>query len=291
MVRPASFGYNQETATDNHFQEQQAKDLQLNERAQSEFDQAVEILRSKTIDVVVLNDEPFPPKPDAIFPNNWFTCRQGIIDLFPMYAANRRIERDPKLIADLRHNTGASTLNDLSGSESEGNFLEGTGSMVFDHVNKTVYACISERTNIELLKMYCKENDHTLLSFEAVDEDGRPIYHTNVMLSIGKNFSVLCDEAIRDRSERNRVKEELLRTAHEIIDISQDQLKKFCGNILELKGSKGQPLIVMSETAFNGFDLSQKEKIEQFGEIVQCKIPTIEKTGGGSIRCMIAEIF
>jgi len=292
MLRPSGFGFNKQTAANNFFQSEAGlENSSIQNEAIKEFDNAVSILRSNEIDVLVLEDESISTTPDAIFLNNWFTCRAGFLELYPMFAKNRRLERNDRIIARIKDHTQAREFKDWSEHEKENKFLEGTGSMVFDHVNKTVYACISARTDQTLLEEYCSYHKLKLISFHAVDESSNPVYHTNVVLSIGNNFAVLCEEAIKSSDERNSIIEELQRTSHQVISISLQQVRQYCGNILELKSGKGRRLIVMSRSAYDSFESSEKEALSQYGELIHIPVPVIEKIGGGSIRCMIAELF
>lgn len=292
MVRPAAFGFNEETASNNFFQDNSLQhNPQLQEHALLQFDAMVELLRSNGIDVLILEDDPVPPKPDAVFPNNWFSCSNGMIQVFPMYAPVRRLEKNWPMIDAVKTKTGISVVKDWRPYEEKNIFLEGTGSMIIDHDHKIAYACLSPRTNEELFKQFCKENNYLPLSFEAADEAGREIYHTNVMMCVGKRFAVICLDAIKNEIDRKKIIHELETTGHEIINISFEQVNHFAGNMLELINDKGEPLLVMSKTAFEILLPSQVETLRTYAIILSPDVSVIEKAGGGSVRCMMAELF
>ena len=240
MVRPAAFGFNEETASNNYFQHSSLKtNEQLQQLALYQFDAMLLLLRSVEIDVLVLEDTATPQKPDAVFPNNWFSCQDGAITLYPMFAKNRRIEKREELIKILKSKTRISVVNDWSIYEAKGTFLEGTGSMIIDHEFRIIYACLSVRTDKILLENFCKKNNYTPLSFCAADENGNEIYHTNVMMCVGNRFAVLCLDAIANDFEKKIVVHELETTGHEIVTISFEQMNQFAGNMLQLKNKKG----------------------------------------------------
>ena len=290
MVRPAAFGFNEETAVDNHFQHQQYN-IDLQQQALQQFDAMVSLLRDNGIDVLVLNDEPLPPKPDAVFPNNWFCCNKAMIQVFPMYAPSRRLEKNWNMIDAVKDQTGISVVKDWGSYEERNMFLEGTGSMIIDHDHKIAYACISARTNEDLFNQFCKENNYLPISFIAGDEAGREIYHTNVMLCVGKSFAVICLDAIREEIDRKKIIHELQTTGHEIIDISFEQMNNFAGNMLELLNEKDEHIVVMSQTAFHSLKSHQLERLRQYARIVSPDVSIIEQAAGGSVRCMMAELF
>ena len=289
MVRPAAFGYNAETAVNNYFQDIQQKEKPLQEEALKEFDSMVNLLLSNNIDVLVLEDNHLPVKPDAIFPNNWFTCNNDEITVFPMCAVSRRHEKRKELIDRVKEYTGIRKLNDLGNYESKNIFLEGTGSMIIDHVNRIIYACLSLRTHKELLEKYTAENNYSVVSFAATDKAGREIYHTNVMMCIGADFAVVCSDAII-ADERNKILSSLSDTGHEIIEISLDQMNSFAGNMLELNNKK-ERLLLMSKTALNALSPEQVLTLEKYCRIIAPDLSVIEKAAGGSVRCMMAELF
>jgi hypothetical protein len=292
MVRPAAFGFNEQTAANNFFQDRAEKNnARLQQDALQQFDAMVFLLRENQVEVIVLQDSAEPPKPDAIFPNNWFTCRNGEITVFPMFAPNRRQEKRLELIKQIKSFSGANTIKDLSAYEQEQKFLEGTGSMVFDHENRTIYSCLSGRTNQELFEKFAREQGYVPVAFEAADENGQEIYHTNVMLCIGRKFAVICSAAIADAMERQFILEMLSTSGHEIIDISFEQMKNFAGNMLQLQDLQGRLYLLMSSTALNSLKLEQIQSLQKFCSFITPDVSHIEKAGGGSVRCMVAEIF
>ncbi|MGN6394042.1 MAG: citrulline utilization hydrolase CtlX [Mucilaginibacter sp.] len=291
MIRPVNFGFNEETAGSNAFQNRNAAKDGVNEKAQQEFDRMVNTLRGEGVDVTVVDDTPEPYTPDSIFPNNWVSFHaDGNVFLYPMQAENRRLERREDVIAKLEDDFAVKHIIDLSRFETEDKFLEGTGSMVLDRVNKIAYACLSPRTDREVLNLFCEQAGYTPVSFDAVDEKGQAIYHTNVLMCIGSGFAVICLDSIPNPHEKILVKESLQSTQKEIIDISFEQMNSFAGNILEVNNSKGEALIVMSKNAFSALDEEQKATLKKYGKLVYSDINTIEANGGGSARCMMAEV-
>ncbi|HEY0057607.1 MAG TPA: arginine deiminase-related protein, partial [Flavisolibacter sp.] len=249
-------------------------------------------LRLAGIEVVIVEDTIQPIKPDAIFPNNWFnTTADGTLNIFPMFATNRREEKRDDILQMLSHDYQVINAWDWTEFEGDYKFLEGTGSVVIDHVNRFVYASISERTHPAVLEKFSAANGYKAISFKGFDEQARPLYHTNVMLSIGDGFAVLCPKAIEDDTERIAVAQLLETTGHENIYISLEQLQSFCGNILQLRNKSGDAFIVMSGRAFESFTISQRERLEQYGKLLPFDVSTIEQVAGGSVRCMIAELF
>lgn len=293
MVRPASFGFNAETAGNNAFQNnlnQASADVQ--KRALEAFDQYVQKLRDHQIDVLVIEDTENPPKPDAIFPNNWFcTLPGGKVIVFPMYAHNRREEKRDEILQELASHYKVTDVEDWSEYEAENFFLEGTGSMIFDHENKTVYACLSARTHKPLLETFARAHGYRPIYFEASDEQGTPIYHTNVMMHIGTTYAVICLEAIKNKAERIRVAQELQDSGHEVISISLDQVHQFAGNMIQVMSTKGKPYTLMSQSALNSLSEQQREILSIHSQPLPIDISVIETVGGGSVRCMVAEIF
>jgi hypothetical protein len=288
MVRPACFGFNEETAANNYFQKRSSQNG-VNELVLQEFDAMVELLRSHRIEVLQIEDTKDIARPDAIFPNNWFSCNEHIT-LFPMFAPNRRAERRFEIIDEIKKLTGMSSINDMSFYEDKGLFLEGTGSMVCDHRDKIIYACLSERTNELLLNKYAALHGYTTCKFTATDSQGRNIYHTNVMMCIGDRFAVVCIEAIR-KQDQVKVIKTLERTGHTVIPIVFDQMQCFAGNMLQVKNNAGEVFLLMSSTAFSALENSQVKTLETFAKFIVADVPTIETAGGGSVRCMVAEIF
>jgi len=288
MVRPAAFGYNEQTAANNFFQSQGEV---VQEKVLAEFDNMAQLLVEHDIEVIAIEDTTNPPKPDAIFPNNWFcTFPSGVLSVFPMYAPNRRTEKRDEILHWIVDNFRIAGFEDWSEYEAEGQFLEGTGSMVMDHANKIIYACISERTSLALLKKFAPAHGYLAVPFQAADKNGNPIYHTNVMMCVGDGFAVVCLEAISDETERIAVRQLLEATGHYIITISSEQMHAFAGNMLELKNMHGKKYIVMSQTAWNSLDGNQRSQLRVYADPIVIHVPTIEQEGG-SVRCMMAEIF
>lgn len=293
MVRPAAFGFNEETAANNYFQSNPGIDKeQLQQKALTEFDNMVQTLRSHGITVLVIEDSKEPPKPDAIFPNNWLsTSPGGVLSVFPMYAPSRRIEKRDEILDQLAKEFVIREVQDWGEYEAEGRFLEGTGSMVIDHDNKMIYACVSERTSLPVLEKYAAANNFQAIVFLATDKNGRPVYHTNVMMALGEGFCVLCEEAIEEEWELIAVRQLLESTGHSIIAITRDQMHQFAGNMLQLKNNDGEKYLVMSRSAFNSLRKEQKQMLEAYSTLLPIAVPTIEEVEGGSVRCMMAEVF
>jgi hypothetical protein len=293
VVRPAAFGYNSETAGSNAFQNQVALSRdEILYQALIEFDRAVEILRDAGVEVFVAHDTPFPEKPDAVFPNNWISFHSnGELILYPMEARNRRCERRLELVVELQQKLNFSQVFDLSYFEEKSKFLEGTGSVVFDHENRKAYAAISSRTNEEVLNKLCAHLNYNPILFHAEDEQGLAIYHTNVIMCVGANFVVICLEAIATASERVLILETIRNSGKEVVDISMHQLKNFAGNMLALKGRDDDALLVLSATAKESLNQNQLNFLSGRVRLVVLPIETIEAIGGGSARCMLAEIF
>lgn len=294
MVRPANFGYNQETAESNAFQQVDVnmKPDEIQKKAAEEFDTFVNMLRGKFIHVHVIQDTPEPYKPDAVFPNNWLTTHeQGYIITYPMESAVRRLERREDILFELADLFFWDRRYYLEFAEKNGKFLEGTGSMVFDRVHQIVYACLSSRTDKGLLEAFCGITGYRPLVFEAIDFRGIPIYHTNVMMAMGDHFVVVCLESVRNPKERDTLQQSFENTGKEIIDITLDQMNAFAGNMLQVRNDQGEKFLVMSEQAYNSLRADQVDQILHYAEIVSPPLYTIEKYGGGSARCMMAEIF
>ena len=293
MVRPAAFGFNEETAANNYFQTNPANSKEeIRQNALFEFDNMVAALRNHGIDVLVIEDTKTPAKPDAIFPNNWLsTSPGGTVAVFPMYAPNRRIEKREEIIQELAAAFVVNQLQDWSEYEVEGRFLEGTGSMIIDYENKIIYACASERTSLSVLEKYASANGLQAIVFLATDKNGMPVYHTNVVMALGDEFCVLCEEAIEEEWELIAVRQLLESTGHSIIAITRDQMHCFAGNMLQLMNNSGEKFLIMSQTAFNSLRKEQKQMLEAYAVIVPIAVPTIEAVEGGSVRCMMAEIF
>ena len=291
MIRPVGFTYNPETAGNNLFQVAgNANNAQ--EKALKEFDVFVETLRKNDIDVTVINDTPEPHTPDSIFPNNWISFHENnTVILYPMYAQNRRAERKQHVKDFISQNFNKGNIVDLTAFEKENIFLEGTGSMVLDRENKIAYACISPRTNKKVLDFFCDKMNYTACTFEANDESGNQIYHTNVMMCVADRFIVICLDSITNEADKKKVIKTIEQTSKKIIPISYKQMNSFAGNMLQLKDSKGEKLLVMSAQAFQSLSEEQIIMLSKYNRIIYSNIETIETNGGGSARCMIAEVF
>lgn len=295
MVRPVQFGFNEQTAGSNAFQTVDAEGTSAatQVKALAEFDAYVAALRARGIEVLVFEDTVDPHTPDSIFPNNWVSFHDdGRVVLYPMEAANRRTERRQDIIDSLQHKYqyAVTSLSDFSAYEQEGKYLEGTGSLIFDYAHGEVYASYSTRTHPELLAQISKQLGVEAIGFHAVDGHGKDIYHTNVVMCLGHSFAVICLDAIADAAERKHVEERLQRTGHELIAITQEQLARFAGNMYELQAADGSYHLVMSRTARLSLRADQVQAIEAHASILDVAIDTIERYGGGSARCMIAEV-
>jgi hypothetical protein len=293
MIRPAAFGFNEETAANNYFQSATAiAPSQLQQRALTEFDAMVATLREQDIDVLVIEDTQDPPKPDAIFPNNWLsTSPSGIVSVFPMYAPNRRREKRDDILQWLAKEFVVTDVQDWSEYEVEGRFLEGTGSMVIDHDNKMIYASASERTSVPVLEKFAATNHYQAIVFLATDKESRPVYHTNVVMSLGDEFAIVCEEAIDEEWELIAVRQLLESTGKMIIPITRDQMYCFAGNMLQVKNASNEKFLVLSQTAYSSLRKDQRDMMEAFSQLLPVEIPIIEEVEGGSVRCMMAEIF
>lgn len=290
MIRPVDFKFNEQTAANNKFQVASTEsDTQT--QALKEFDGFVEILRKNGIDVTVVDDTLQPETPDSIFPNNWVSFHDdGSIYLYPMFSENRRLERRKDILEVLSEKFEVNHVSDLSFYEMQYAFLEGTGRMVLDRVNKIAYACLSVRTDQEVLDNFCMLTGYESVSFQAVDDTNFPIYHTNVMMCIGDRFAVICLDSIRNEEEKLAVMLKLTNSGKAIVEITLDQMNHFAGNMLQVSNNKGESILVMSEQAFLSLSDDQVTTLEQFSSIIYAPIYTIEKNGGGSARCMLAEI-
>jgi hypothetical protein len=294
MVRPANFGYNEETAANNAFQTKETTltNLEIKNKAVLEFDGLVQKLMDAGVNIYLIEDIPSPVNPDAVFPNNWVSFHEnGTVITYPMFAPVRRNERREEILEKIREDFEIIKRLYFEYGEKKNKFLEGTGSMVIDRQNQIVYACRSVRTNEEMLDHFCEELDVEEVLFDAVDENGMPIYHTNVMMALGETFVVICLDTIRDINERHELLERFEETDKEVIEISLEQMSAFAGNMLQVRNNAGESILVMSQQAFESLDEEQIEQIESHTQILYSDISTIEKFGGGSARCMIAEIF
>ena len=295
MIEPIAFGYNAQTAENNYFQVEQ-KDSDIQQKALSEFNNFVEKLRSKGINVITIKDTLEPHSPDSIFPNNWVSFhKDGKVVLYPMFAPNRRVERREDILETIK-NQGfeIAEVDDFSHFENDDKFLEGTGSMIFDHDHKIAYGSVSLRLDEELFRKFCAKFGFTPVvfhSFQNVGDQRLPIYHTNVMMCVADQFVVICLDCIDDEMEREKVQEMVKSSEKEVIEISEDQMQQFAGNMLQVQNSEGKKFLVMSETAYKSLTPEQIQNIEKYCEIIYSDLNTIETNGGGSARCMLAEVF
>ena len=290
MIRPVNFAFNKETAVNNTFQS--TKDSNAQEIALVEFDDFVSLLRKNDIDVTVVDDTKEPHTPDSIFPNNWISFHSnGSVVLYPMYAGNRRLERKPHVLEKIKERFKIERQIDLSAYENENVFLEGTGSMVLDRENRIAYACISQRTDIDVLNEFCLQLGFTPHSFTVIDANAYPIYHTNVMMCVADQYVVICLDSIADDAERNETTHTIRKSGKEIISISMDQMNHFAGNMLQVANNSGKKFLVMSSQAYRSLTIEQVSKLNQFNPILHSSLDIIERNGGGSARCMMAEIF
>lgn len=292
MVRPGAFGFNADTAASNAFQNPLGADDNVAKAARSEFDRVTDLLASREINVLVVEDTPSPAKPDAVFPNNWFsTHADGTVVLYPMLAPNRRIERRADVVAMLQASYQVKDVFDLSAAEHDNQYLEGTGSVVFDHVHRIAYACRSPRTNEALLKQLCDHLKYSAMLFDAVDEQWQPIYHTNVMMWVGNGVAGLCLESIASEADQDLVISLLHKHQKKIVALSYAQMRAFAGNMFEVMSTQGDPYLLMSRQAYESLVPGQLHELSKHAEPLVVDIPTIERFGGGSIRCMVAGIY
>ena len=294
MIRPVQFGYNEQTATSNVFQQKDVTNpSEIQRKALQEFNEFTNVLRDHDIEVVIFEDNLEPHTPDSIFPNNWISFHDdGTIILYPMMARNRREERRRDIFDSLSRyfHFRITKVIDFSFYENEDKFLEGTGSIVFDYMHKIAYANISPRTEITILNDLAKILDYQIVPFKAVDKNGQDIYHTNVLMCIGDEFAVVCEEAIPSKAEREKVRERLESTGHQVIPINYEQLYTFAGNMIQVRNHSDEKFIILSKNAWDHLKTEQLEKLATYGKLLPINISTIEKYGGGSVRCMIASI-
>ncbi len=291
MIRPHRFYPNPETAADNAFQETISPNelSNISVAALKEFDHAVETIRESGVSVHVFDDTATPEKPDAVFPNNWFsTHHDGRVVLYPMYSAARRRERRHDVIEALRKNYRITEVLDYSAAEKDELYLEGTGSLVLDHENKIAYASLSQRTHAEVLRKFCDDFAYELIAFRSVSIDGRSIYHTNVMMCVGSKFALVGLATIPDESQRASVQNLLESTRKEVIALSAKQIAEFAGNAIELHNEK-EKLLVLSRRALAALTETQRQRVSEYARLIPLDLPTIE-LAGGSARCMIATI-
>lgn len=295
MIEPVAFGYNAETAENNYFQVEQ-KDIDIQSKALAEFRIFAEKLRNKGINVITIKDTIDPHTPDSIFPNNWVSFhKDGKVVLYPMFASNRRVERREDIIESIKEEGfDVAEIDDWSFPETQGHFLEGTGSMIFDHDNRIAYGSVSLRLDENLFREFCEKYGFRPVvfhSYQTVGLERLPIYHTNVMMCVADRFVVICLDCIDDELERSKVIETIKNSGKEIIEISEKQMQQFAGNMLQVQNKNGEKFLVMSETAYHSLNENQISAIEKYCEIIYSDLNTIEVNGGGSARCMLAEVF
>ncbi|MBR08705.1 MAG: amidinotransferase [Rickettsiales bacterium] len=297
MIRPVSFYMNEQTAVNNYYQKklEGLSNEQVQDKALSEFDGFVAKLRTAGVNVEVFDDTPDPSTPDSIFPNNWVSFHEsGKVWLYPMYAINRRLERREDLLESLSEKFEIESVDGFLDWEMDNKFLEGTGSLILDRQNKIAYAAISERTNPDVLADFMEKTGYTVVSFianQTVNGQRLPIYHTNVMMCLGESFAVICADCIDDQKERQRVIDSLEKTNKEIVYITEEQKGRFAGNMLQVQNATGDKFVVMSRAAFTSLTEEQKEQLSKHGQLLHSSLDTIEALGGGSARCMMAEVF
>ena len=298
MIRPVAFRMNEQTAVNNYYQKvlDGLLPATVNAKAQQEFDTFVEKLRAVGVDVTVVDDTLDPDTPDSIFPNNWISFHEnGDVAMYPMFAENRRAERREEILDILEDNGFViNNIVDYTSAEEDGFFLEGTGSLLLDRENSKAYCALSPRADEELFIEFCEDFDYAPVIFEAfqtVDGERKLIYHTNVMMCLGENFAVICSDCIDDKKERKMVLDNLKENNKEIILITEAQVNSFAGNMLEVRGANDKKYLVMSAVAHQCLTLTQIEQLEKHAEILSSSLDTIEACGGGSARCMMAEVF
>ena len=297
MIEPVAFGFNEQTAVNNHFQQKDnSEGLDIQSHALAEFREMVDKLRAKEINVIVVKDTFEPSTPDSIFPNNWISFHEaGRVAIYPMFAENRRAERRSDIL-DMLTNNDFKILDivDYTFWERENRFLEGTGSMILDRQYKIAYAALSERTDKDLFLQFCKDFDYKPVCFSSnhtVTGKRFPIYHTNIMMCVAEQYAIICLDVIDNANERKTVIDSINKTGKEIIEISEEQMKCFAGNMLQVENREGKRFVVMSQSAFDSLTEKQNQRLTFYNEIITVAIPIIEKHGGGSARCMMAEVF
>lgn len=290
MIRPSGFAYNAETAVNNAFQVK-SSDADIQQKAAKEFDNFAEILRKNGVDVIITEDTAEPYTPDSIFPNNWVSFHDdGTLLLYPMYAVNRRAERKPHVLDKIAAKFDIRKKIDLSEYENKNLFLEGTGSMVLDRDNRIAYACLSPRTSEKVLEDFCRQMNYKAVVFDAIDISGKPIYHTNVMMCVADSYVVICLDSIPDKEQREKTEAVIKDSGKAIVPISLEQMSRFAGNMLQVENFKGEKLLVMSTQAFESLTPEQLKLLQFFNRIIHSSLTTIETNGGGSARCMMAEV-
>lgn len=297
MIRPVNFRMNEQTAVNNYFQEDlDIKNSEINAKAQAEFDAFVEKLRAVGVNVIVEDDDKVNDTPDSIFPNNWVSFHEnGDVALYPMFAENRRKERREELLDRLEEEGFEITnIMDYTSAEEDHFFLEGTGSIIMDRVNKKAYCALSPRADEELFIEFCEDFDYfpvIFTAYQTVDDDRLPIYHTNVMMCIAETFAVICLDSIDDKRERKNVVDHLKKDGKEVIAITEAQMHSFAGNMLQVRGADEKRYLVMSKAAHDSLTSMQIAKLSMHCEMLYSDLETIETCGGGSARCMMAEVF
>jgi hypothetical protein len=297
MIRPINFRMNEQTAVNNYYQEKlDLKNSEINEKAQEEFDTYVEKLRSFDINVVVISDTAEFDTPDAVFPNNWISFHQdGTVGIYPMFAENRRLERRDDILEELeKQGFLIENVVDYTAAEEENIFLEATGSMILDRVHKKAYCALSPRADEELFIEFCEDFEYTPVVFNAnqtVENKREAIYHTNVMMCVAETFAIVCLSSIDDKKERKNLLKHLKEDGKKVIDITEEQVSSFAGNMLQVRNNSNELFLIMSQTAFNILTQSQKSQINNHCKIISSSLNTIETCGGGSARCMMAEVF
>lgn len=294
MVRPKDFGSNKDTIVDNKFQAKMEDEAasQISKDALTEFDEMVKELKRHDINVIVVEDQKEPFTPDAIFPNNWISShKNGSIITYPMKAPSRQLERREDVVDMLTEKYGYKKRYGFEYHEKDELYLEGTGSMVLDRHNKKVYACLSARTDIKVLEKFAVLMDYNKIIFHATDRNDNPIYHTNVMMAMGTDYVIICLDSIKSIAEKKAVKNALEDDGKKIIEITIDQMEQFAGNMLQVMSKLGNPYLIMSQSAYYSLTSKQIDEINKFNKIINIPIPTIEQYGGGSVRCMIMEVF
>ena len=292
IVKPVRFGYNPQTAESNAFQRRTGYGREVQEGALREFLAYAALLRANGVNIALAEDTEDPRTPDSIFPNNWFSTHEdGTLVLYPMAMPNRRAERKENFLNIIKKHFEVKRTVDLTHYEEEGLFLEGTGSLILDRENKIAYACLSPRTSQEVLDDFCSQMGDRAISFRATDQKGIDIYHTNVMMSVGTTYAIVCLDAIEDEAERDAVLNSLEKTGKKVMEITHEQMNSFAGNMLELRSNEGKKLLIMSASARKSLTSEQNRELSKTYRLLSPQLETIETNGGGSARCMLAEIF
>jgi hypothetical protein len=293
MIEPTSFGFDEETARTNRFQHRSRTSAPAARAAAlAEYHAVVQALRDFGVTVVSYRHRDEVPRPDAVFPNNWVTTwPDGRVYEYPMAASARRRERSPEVLRVLGKRFGITGVTDLSASERHSRYLEGTGAIVFDHASRIAYACESARCDRELFEAHVHELGYEPVMFDAQDAAGVPIYHTNVMMGVQSDTAVICAQAIGDLQTRRRVVERLEQTGHEVVETTYAQMAAYCGNVIELENGRGERCLLLSQSAYDAFTPAQRRALSRTRELLPVAVPTIQEIGGGSVRCMVAEVF